>query len=255
MKLGEMRSKMPCAAFGCFGHFQQATKLLHPGVQGRIYPFSFSISWAVGPCCRTALRTGLPQPRASAPEAAGSITHSQSAARSQACSEAPAAKCKQVSPLTATPAAQPAVTQPAASLGHPASGCTLCQQPSFFQWVRPRPFLLLCEVIVPSPSPEMGPCAFVLGHGAVHAVPCMQTPACCSGGVDINFPILSTSFEVLFFCPLLTKTMAAKIQIKKTHKYSPIAAPLLPPAAAPSLLWQRLMIVTSGNQGLCMTEG
>lgn len=30
--------------------------------------------------------------------------------------EAPAAKCKQVSPLTATPAAQPAVTQPAASL-------------------------------------------------------------------------------------------------------------------------------------------
>lgn len=71
--------------------------------------------------------------------------------------EAPAAKCKQVSPLTPTPAAQPAVTQPAASLGHPASGCTLRQQPSFFHWVRPRPLLSLCVVIVPSPSPEKGP--------------------------------------------------------------------------------------------------
>lgn len=85
--------------------------------------------------------------------------------------EAPAAKCKQVSPLTPTPGAQPADTQPAAPLGHPASGCTLCQQPSFFHWVRPRPFLPLCGVIVPSPFPDKGPCAFVLGHS-------MQSHAC-----------------------------------------------------------------------------
>lgn len=49
MKLGEMKSKMPCAAFGCHTPFQQATKLLHPGVQWQDlppFPLAFPGLWA-----------------------------------------------------------------------------------------------------------------------------------------------------------------------------------------------------------------
>lgn len=53
----------------------------------------------------------------------------------------------------------------------------------------------------------------------------MQTPAYCPGEVDKDFPMLSTSFEVLFSCSLLTKTRAAKIQIKKTTNVLPLLLP------------------------------
>lgn len=128
--------------------------------------------------------------------------------------DALAAKCN-VSPLTPTPAAQPAVTQPDGFPGPTASGCALRRQPSFSWRVRPGPFLPCCGVILPSPSLEKGPCAFALSRGTIRAVPCRQAPACLSGEVDINSPMPSTSFEVLFFHSFPTKTRAVKIQIKK----------------------------------------
>lgn len=68
--------------------------------------------------------------------------------------------------------------------------------------------------ILPSPSLEKGPCAFALSRGAVCAVPCRQAPARCSGEVDTDFPMLSTSFKEPFFHSHSTETRAIKIQIK-----------------------------------------
>lgn len=185
MKLGKMKSQRSCAVLGVPWSLPTGHRtLLRPGARWQDFPpSSFSVCQALDPCRRTALATGLPSLRASTLEAPGSITHSQSAALSKACSRPPAAKCN-VSPLTPTPAAQPAVTQPAAFPGRPASGCTLRRQPSFPQWVRLGPFLPRCGVILPSPSPEKGPCAFALSRGAVCAVPCGQA----LGGSRYKFP-------------------------------------------------------------------
>jgi len=87
----------------------------------------------------------------------------------QGLSEAPAAKCN-VSPLTPTPAAQPAVARPA-------SGCALRLQPG--------PFPPRCGVGLPSPCPEKGPRAESRGR------PCSPMPAgtcLLLGGSQHEFP-------------------------------------------------------------------
>lgn len=173
MKLGKMKSQRSCAVLGVPWSLPTGHRtLLRPGARWQDFPpSSFSVCQALDPCRRTALATGLPSLRASTLEAPGSITHSQSAALSKACSRPPAAKCN-VSPLTPTPAAQPA--------GHPTRRLSW---PSCI-WLHPAPAAVLSPVgesgTFPSPLRGHPPLAFP-GEGSLCL--CVESRGCLCGPV------------------------------------------------------------------------
>lgn len=166
----------------CLGHFQQAVLCVQE-CGGRIFPPlppTFPGVWT--PAAGQLAGLGFPM---LSKHAGGGWLHNSFpiSCALQGLLEVLAAKCN-MSPLSPIPAAQPAYMQPAAFPACPASGCSTHQQPSFPHWVSPGLFLPFSGFILPSPSSGKDPYVFALSHRAIHAVPCRQVPACCSGEID-----------------------------------------------------------------------